>query len=78
MLEDWNKGVGCVGQSVQDLEVGNVENDDDIEADNNQDCKWILLFAPGTNRLVPVPEVWYRYRSIGSEIQEIKLLQKLL
>ena len=40
MLEHWNKEVGCVGQSVQDLEVGNVENDDDIEADNNQDCKW--------------------------------------
>ena len=36
MLEDWNKGVSCVGQSVQDVEVENVENDDGIEADNNQ------------------------------------------
>ena len=40
ILEDWNKGVSCVGQSVQDVEVENVENDDGIEADNNQDCKW--------------------------------------
>ena len=40
MLEDWNKGVSCVGQSVQDVEVENVENDDGIEADNNQDYKW--------------------------------------
>ena len=40
MSEDWNKGVGCVWQSVQDVEVENVENDDGIEADNNQDCKW--------------------------------------
>ena len=40
MLEDWNKGVSCVGQSVQDVEVENVENDDGIEADNNKDCKW--------------------------------------
>ena len=39
MLVDWNKGVSCVGQSVQDVEVENVENDDGIEADNNQDCK---------------------------------------
>ena len=40
MLVDWNKGVSCVGQSVQDVEVENVENDDGIEADNNQDYKW--------------------------------------
>ena len=40
MLEDWNKGVSCVGQSVPDVEVENVENDDGIEADNNQDYKW--------------------------------------
>ena len=40
MFEDWNKGVSCVGQLVQDVEVENVENDDGIEADNNQDCKW--------------------------------------
>ena len=40
ILEDWIKGVGCVGQSVQDVEVENVENDDRIEANNNQDCKW--------------------------------------
>ena len=39
MLVDWNKGVSCVGQSVPDVEVENVENDDGIEADNNQDCK---------------------------------------
>ena len=40
MLVDWNKGVSCVGQSVPDVEVENVENDDGIEADNNQDYKW--------------------------------------
>ena len=40
MLVDWNKGVSCVGQLVQDVEVENVENDDGIEADNNQDYKW--------------------------------------
>ena len=40
MFEDWNKGVSCVGQLVQDVEVENVENDDGIEADNNQDYKW--------------------------------------
>ena len=38
MLEDWNKGVICVRQSVQEVE--NVKNDDGIKADNNQDCKW--------------------------------------
>ena len=43
MFQDWNKGVSCVGQLVQDVEVENVENDDGIEADNNQ--KFLLLFV---------------------------------
>ena len=31
-----------------------------------------MLLVLGTSRLVPVPKVWYRYWSIGSEIQEIQ------
>ena len=43
MFEDWNKGVSCVGQLVQDVEVENVENDDGIEADNNQDGDAMIM-----------------------------------